>query len=175
MGNGEPLVCGQRSTYRRGCRCLRCRAANANYERVRRAAETELRALVSATDAAAYLLSLKARGVGYRQAAKLSGLSLTEIREVRAGARQWILPETEAAILTIRPVLALGQHVSAWPTWRLIHSLESEGFTLGSLARRLGLQSGQLQIDHHRVTVKNALMVRHFHARVTAEGPEVSA
>jgi len=165
--------CGTRSTYQRGCRCLPCRAAHADYHRARRRATPV--GLVSAAAAMAHLAHLAGLGVGYRQAARLSGLNVREIQRVRSGARDVIRRETEARILAIRPVLAPGQRVSAWPTWRLIHSLEAEGFTLGSLARRLGLQSAQLQFDHRRVTVRNALMVRHFHAAVTAEGPEVTA
>lgn len=166
---------GTRLTYQRGCRCLPCRAANAIYFRGYRERSDSPALLVSARDAAAHLAGLAELGVGYRQAAQLSGLSVAEIRTVRNGRRTVIRPETEAAILAVRPVLAHGQKVQAWPTWRLIQSLGREGYTLGSLARFMGLQSEQLQLDHGRVTVRNALVVRKLHASLTAEGPEVTA
>jgi hypothetical protein len=173
MSESVSRGCGSRATYKRGCRCLPCRAAHAAYHRARRRAIPF--ELVSAAAAMAHLAHLAGLGVGYRQAARLSGVSTWEIKRVRTGRLHAIRPETEARILAIRPLLAHGQRVSAWPTWRLIHSLEREGFTLGSLARRLGLQTPQLQFDHGRVTVKNALLVRQFHTAVTAEGPEVTA
>lgn len=166
--------CGVRATYKRGCRCLRCRVANAQYVRIRRVNPASV-ALVSAVPVVEHLAKLAELGVGHRQASRLSGVSVSEIRKIRSGRRPALKPETAGRLLAIRVVLAPGQRVKAWPTWRLIHSLQTEGYTLGSLAMHLGLRSAQLQLDHGRVTVRNAVLVRKLHARLTAEGPEVTA
>lgn len=164
-----------RTAYRGGCRCRTCRDAEAGYQkrlRLRRARQELIAGVVDAAQAHAYLVELGAKGVGYRQAARLAGLSIAEIRAVRSGRRQHVRPETAACILAIRPVLAHGVYVSAWPTWRLIHSLRKEGYTLGALALKVGLLTPHLQFDHGQVTVKNALRMRQFYEQVNLEGGE---
>jgi hypothetical protein len=166
---------GARAAYQRGCRCLPCRVANAAYQRQRRASLDDAVALVSSAAAVDHLAQLALLGVGYRQAARLSGLSIAEIRVVRKGRRAYVRADTAARILSVRPVLAPGQRVSAWPTWRLIHSLTREGFTLGALATRLGLHTPHLQFDHTQVTVRNALRVRRLYELVNLEDEEIAS
>jgi hypothetical protein len=163
---------GDVRTYRRGCKCLPCKAASATYRRERRAtcSYPDPAERLPAARAELYLAELRARGVGYRQAARLSGLSERFVLEVRAGKVATLRADTMTRILAIRPALALGRHVMGWRTARLIDSLEREGFSRGRIARELGRRSPRLQIGRRKCTVKNALRVRTLWRRINAEG-----
>jgi hypothetical protein len=170
MSAGGPH--GEMRTYRRGCRCLPCKAASANYKRDRRSIclFPDPAELLPAAGAELYLAELRARGVGYRQAAQLAGLSDRFILDVRAGKVPTLRADTLTRILAIRPALAHGQHVMGWRTARLINSLEREGYTRGRIARALGRQSPRLQIGRRKCTVKNALRVRTLYRHINVEG-----
>lgn len=161
---------GTRRSYQAGCRCVLCRAANADYVRSRRTDwlpdPTEM---VSAAPARAYLLTLRIQGVGYRQAATIARLDPGLIQDIRKGARTQIRAVTSTRILGIRPQLALGQRVTAWRTWRLLDSLKREGFSRADLARKLGLQDTHLQLHARHVRVKNACKVRNLWHFIMAE------
>jgi hypothetical protein len=60
----------------------------------------------------------------------------------------------------------MGQHVTGWRTWRLIDSLERDGFTRRALAFKLGLRGRGLQLHHRRITVRNALKMRVVYHRI---------
>lgn len=161
---------GTRASYRRGCRCLQCRAANANYERRRQIISyPDPAELVDAELAVLHLEALRAQGVGYRQAAKLAGVSPQLVSEIRGGQRLLVRADIASRILGMPAVLAHGQRVTAWRTWRFLDSLKREGFPKGELARRLGLQSPQLQLHSRHVRVKNALRVKRLWQRIMSE------
>lgn len=181
----EAWTHGDRRTYQRGCRCLPCCAANAQYAAARRAGDPAPD-LVSATQARAHLFSLHSSGVGARQAARLAGLSEREIWDIRSGRRTAIELDTERRILAVQPTPAPGQRISGWRTWRRLDALEREGFTKGELARRLGNKTPKLQIApevrgprrsehepmHRQVTVRTARRVQRLYRYHMDEGPE---
>lgn len=159
---------GSRATYQAGCRCLPCRSANAGYEahRARMKAEGLALGYVDPTEARAHLASLKAKGIGHRQAARLADLSPATIRAIRDGKVDVIRPATATAILAIRPVLAHGVRVNAYRTRHLLFALLREGFSRQDLAHRLGLRRRPPALHAEAVTVRNALKVRALFARV---------
>jgi transcriptional regulator with XRE-family HTH domain len=85
--------------------------------------------------ARAHLVELQAAGVGYRQAAKLAGVSVQTVRHIRSGKPRNVKPETLAAILGVKAKLAPGALVNAYATRRLIRALKLEGFTEAAIAR----------------------------------------
>lgn len=134
--------------------------------------------LVDAKPAELRLFSLKAVGVGYRQVAKLTRLSPQVILEIRDGRRAQIRADIACRIMACQAILAHGQTVTGWRTWRLIDSLERDGFTRGDIAQRLGASTPQLQIERRRIRVRTALKVRTLHQRINAEAldePETEA
>jgi hypothetical protein len=143
---------GTRATYRHGCRCLRCRAANAAYR------PSAPIVLVSADAARAYLLALKAKGIGARQVAALSGVSIAQVRRVRAGEVTQIRPATASRLLAVKPIPAAGVLVPSWPCRRLLDGLKREGFTRTDLAKRFRIP--QRTPPGAKVRVGTALKVR---------------
>lgn len=167
----EALIAhGVRATYRRGCRCLLCRCANADYERSRRIQSyPDPGELVDAAGAIAHLTALRTHGIGYRQAAKLAGLSPQLVLEIRDGRRETIRADIATRILGVPFILAHGQRVTAWRTWRLLGSLFGEGYERQVIAKKLGLRSPQLQLHPRHVRVKNALRVRRLWNSIMSE------
>lgn len=159
---------GTRGRYRQSCRCLPCRAANATYVQARRSAVLypDPAELVDAVYAVMHLMRLRTQGVGYRQAARLAGVSERLIADVRAGRLLKVRADTLTRIYSVQPILAHGQTVMGWRTWRLLDSLEREGFERQELARRLGHASPRLQIQRKRLRVRTALKVRVLYGRI---------
>lgn len=156
---------GSRRSYQLlRCRCVRCRAANADYVRSRRGDFLPDPAeLVDAKPAAAHLETLKAQGVGYRQAGTLAGLDQGLIKEIRSGQRRQIRADTSTRILGIRGALAPGQRVLSWRTLRFLDSLTREGFHKSDLAQKLGLRDRYLRLQTRRhIRVRNACKVRNL-------------
>lgn len=92
--------------YSKGCRRDECRAAHRDYTRIRKrmrerpdGGPTFVR--VSADEARAHLLALAARGIGLRQAAKVSGVSWETLRHVRNGERTFIRSDTRDRIFAL--------------------------------------------------------------------------
>lgn len=162
---------GDRRTYKAlRCRCLPCRAANATYVRSRRAGVLypDPSERVDAVLAELHLTKLKGQGVGVRQAAKLAGLGDRLIALVRSGQKTQIRADTQARILAIPAILAHGQTVMGWRTWRLIDSLKREEIPEGDIATRLGC-GPRLRIRRRKVRVLTALKVRALYRHVNAE------
>lgn len=157
---------GTRPRYQAGCRCLPCRAANAAYAAER--AADPLPGWTAPHDAAAYLLTLQRKGIGYRQAAKLSGVSLSTIKAILAGERTRIRLVHHEAIVNVPPYPALGSRTSSKRAKHLLLSLESEGFSVEDVAAKLGLRKAQLQL-HPTITVKRSLQVHALWRKLTAE------
>jgi len=122
--------------------------------------------VIDASTARAHLERLRGLGVGYQQAAKLSGVSRSSVSAIRSGRAVRVRPETEAAILAVRPVLARGALVNSYATRRLVRALEAEGFTKIEIVRRLGLRGRTLRVEN-RITVRKALKMRALWAQVS--------
>jgi len=121
-----------------------------------------------------HLLRLQGQGVGIRQAARLAGLSPTLVFGVRTGRIRQIRADTQARILAVPAILAHGQTVTGWRTWRLIGSLEKEGFTPTRIAAMLGARGARqrLRFQKKKLTVHTVLLVRSLYRQVNAEGPD---
>lgn len=162
-----------RASYCKGCRCLPCRAANAEYERGRMRNGAML---VDASAARAHLQLLGQQQVGYKQASQLSGLSWVMLARIRSGQQRRIRPAIETAILAIQPVKARGRWVNNYRTRHLLMCLLNEGFTPADLAERLRISIRWLTRDglstrqgRSHVSAKRADRVKRFHRHITLE------
>lgn len=159
---------GTRSYYfYRGCRCSKCRAANARYQCERRRVDWPRK--VSAASARTHILNLSREGVGRRAVADAASLSERTVGNIRSGRVTTIFGKTEKAILAVTAdALANNALVSAKPTQTKIKQLIRAGFTKKELARRLGsvARSPILQINHKRVTARNAMKVEKFYRKI---------
>jgi hypothetical protein len=155
---------GNRVRYMAGCRCLRCRASNSNYETrrslLRRAGLWN--GLVSSRKARRHVLALSRWGVGYKTVAKVGGISKTVMFKIRSGQRKQIRALTEKRIMDVSRFSVRGSTlIPAEDTWRMIRWLLQEGFTRKALARRIGSQAKvpSLQLKEDFVTAASAKKV----------------
>lgn len=137
-----PPLHGTLWMYRAGfCRCRACRAANADaharYLRAKLRGHITLK--VSPEKARAYLQELRDQGIGLDRLAELSGVSRRTLQQLCRHRSRAIWPATERAILSIRPIPALGATVDATETRRRLRALFREGFTPDHLSRALHL------------------------------------
>lgn len=153
---------GLRRHYLSGCRCVRCRTANASYETGRTSAR-----IIPAARARSHLLALRRAGIGCPLIAETSGVAQRSIVAIRQGRQCAIQARTEAAILNVdRDVKSGSTLVPAGPTWRRIAELREEGFTETQLAERLGYTSGRLRFRKDRVTAATELKVELLYKRI---------
>ncbi len=161
---------GVRIRYMGGCRCLKCRMANANYEKQRAKARAcgDWNGVVDAIPARKHIRKLSRQGVGYKMVAQAARTSSTIVLDIRMGRRTRARARTVRQILAVTAEMARGDAalVSAASTWRLIDLLLEEGFTKASLARHLGMRSPALQINRRRVTVRTRDAVWRLHRRL---------
>lgn len=161
---------GIRLRYMAGCRCLKCRMANSNYEtaraRARRAGDWN--GVVSAERSRAHILALSKQGVGRSIVASVSGVAKSTVCEVRAGTKLRIRARTERKILAVtKDMRGDAALIPAAQTWRLVRLLQEEGFTKAELARRLGRKSPALQINSKVVTARTAHEVARLYRKLT--------
>lgn len=138
-------VHGRRSTYvNQGCRCLGCRAANANYHQQWRAGRTRM----CDTDGPAADLSLLLEG-GWSVTliAEVTGLSAATLRVLRRGDTATTRPSTAAALADL-----VDRHVDM-PTVDYTHlrgilwHLSRRGWPTDDVADETGLPAAEL----HRI------------------------
>lgn len=164
---------GSRARYLAGCRCLLCRAANAEYRTdCYRAPETVQ--LVSAKRVRRHLQVLRRCGMGYREVARKAGVDPKHLRQIRSGDRHRIRATTEACVLGVESRKPLGALTPAAGTWQLIRRLQTKGFKLVDLARRLhpGRPVDHLRCGRRKVRISTAVQVRRFYEATMAEGEE---
>ena len=159
---------GTRAKYTQDkCRCDECRAANTDYQRqrTRRIAPT----LVDASRARKHIVELRANGVGRRQIAAESGVSVSMISKITKGSDR-IRPRTEAAILGVTQRNAADRaYVDAGPTWVLIAKLVDAGWTKGGIDAALGGRGRALQLRKDRITHAKAKAIAELWERVANE------
>lgn len=136
----------------RGCRCTACRKARRDYEnhRTRLIVYGRWQPYVPADRARQHVQALSEHGIGWKKAADLAGISTGTMSELLYGKRgrppsRRIRPETEAAILAVRPVLhARGDRsrVDGTGTRRRLQALVACGWSGAKLAARLGMRQG---------------------------------
>jgi hypothetical protein len=153
---------GTRLRYLGGCKCLKCRMANSNYEtaRARARAAGDWNGNVSAAEARKHILKLSRKGIGRRSIAEASDVAETVIAEIRSGKKQQIRARTARRILAVTPA-AIADHalVPAARAWRLINELLEEGFTKAHIARELGYARPALQLNRTTITAANELAI----------------
>lgn len=157
-----------RVRYMAGCRCGDCRRANTEYARMRRQARArgDWRGLVDATAARLHLRKLSHQGVGRRAVSAATDIRDELLFRIRTGRIQRIHANTEQKILAVTPIMRSDRAlVPAARTWRLINELLEEGWTKKFIAKQLGY-SRALQLNKHRVTVKNAARVERLYRRL---------
>jgi hypothetical protein len=160
---------GDRLKYLAGCRCLQCRAANANYETHRAAARRagDWNGLVPAGRARRHILKLSRKGIGRRAIAEAADIPQSIIAKIKKPATKHIRKKTESKILAVTDgAVSGGAIVPAKRTWKLIRRLLDEGFTKAELARRLGCKSHHLQISKERILAQTAVRVERLFNRL---------
>lgn len=170
LGKDKPH--GTRLKYKAGCRCLRCKAANACYE----AARAQERAtggwdgLVSAEAARRHVLRLSKQGVGRRALSAASDVAERVIANIRSGKQLNIRKSTEERLLRVSDQAPNdGALIGANGAWRQITKLLAEGFSKAELARRLGYQSPSLQFGKIRVRARTAARIDRLYRMLMKE------
>ena len=139
--------CGTRASYVRGCRCLRCRGANAA-DAVRRAKLTAYgRAttdLVDADPVRDHVNRLRTAGLGRRRIATLAGVSSGAVWKLLYGdpPTQRLRPDTAAKLLGVPLDPADGALVPAVGARRRLQALIVIGWPQAQLAAALGMAPG---------------------------------
>ncbi len=160
---------GTRSSYTKGCRCNKCRAANADYSKLRREGRSclkEKEEVVDATVAREFLESLSELGIGRNSVHKACGVGKRLIWDISSGKTKRILRSTQERILAIQPQDALprGAIVDSDITLQQIGALIKEGFTKGDIADRLHRLSGRLRIgEKNKVRASSALKINRLY------------
>jgi hypothetical protein len=162
--------------YTAGCRCGPCTTANREdaARRDRLKLYGRWNGLVDAAPARAHLAELSAQGIGWKRAALLAGLSTGAVSKLLYGGpgcrapSKRVRPETEAAILAVRPRredLAPSALVDATGTRRRLQALAAAGWPLARLAARLGWERGNLGavMRQRKVTAVTAARVRELY------------
>lgn len=152
---------GDRLQYMAGCRCLKCRMANSNYETARAQARKagDWNGLVDATPVWRHLQKLSRAGVGYKTAADAASVARSVVAKIRSGEKTRVRARTAKQLLAVT-LAARADHsyVSAVRTWYLIQQLLDQDFTKTRIARELGV-GRSLQIRRTRVLARTALAV----------------
>lgn len=169
----------------RGCRCGACNAANratAN-ERTRLIAYGRWQPYVDAGPAREHLRMLSAHGIGWKRAAELSGVSNGAVSKLLFGGpgdrppTRRVRPETEAAILAVRPSLdALADSAQTDPagTRRRVQALVACGWSQARIAAQLGIgpaNLGDLLYRRCAVTAATARAVAALYAELWNQAP----
>jgi hypothetical protein len=161
---------GDRLKYLGGCRCFKCRRANSDYERERKAAREagDWNGIVSADRARRHMLKLARLGVGRRSFAAATDVAESVLHDIRNGRKHKIRARTERKILAVTKACAPDSAVvSARQTWRRLDALLEEGFTKAGLSRLLGSKARwpKLQVGRDTCSVRTAARVEAIYRR----------
>jgi len=140
---------GDRLRYLQGCKCFRCKLANADYQWNRRRAiqRGEGNPDVSAEAARLHLLYLAREGVGLRAVAKAADLNRKTVQLVRNRGRGLIRKKTADAILGVSRHAALANAaVDGRRTLARIARLVHHGWTRKAIAFSIGKHTPALQV-----------------------------
>ncbi|HXJ28558.1 MAG TPA: hypothetical protein VNH17_22790 [Streptosporangiaceae bacterium] len=130
---------------------------------------------------------LTGSGMGWKRVAELSGLSTGAVSRLLYGGpgdrppTRRIRPETEAAILAVRPVLDLmrdGAPVDGTGTRRRVQALVARGWSQARLAARLGMKPsnlGHLIYRRPMVTAATARAMRDLYEELWDRNPPEEA
>jgi hypothetical protein len=117
--------------------------------------------LVDAAPAREHLLKLSSEGVGYKAVSEACDVGKTALQEILQGTKTRIRAKSLKRILSVDSS-ALADHalVPAGPTWVLVTKLLADGFTKGSISRRIGNKTPALQIKSRYVLAKTAYRIK---------------
>ncbi len=165
---------GMRLKYLAGCRCLKCRAANSEYqsERYKRIKKGGWNGLVSAEKARKHIEELSKKGIGYKSVALSAGMAVSSVAKIKYGERKNIRALNERAILEVDET-CVGEKtlVCARQTWSRLNWLMAEGFTEKELSKRLGYKAKTLQFNKKLIIARNELKVKKFYEMIRAGDP----
>lgn len=154
---------GTRATYKAGCRCNDCRAADAAYQQVNRVRRRQgLVGLVDATAARAHCFQLRAMNVGMPRIAKLASVDQRTVERLCAGSLSVLRSDIAAKILAVPPNPALGVRVVAHDTWRYIRLIKKELYTPPQIAKAIG-RHYRLRIGRKWCDLSTALKVKRLY------------
>lgn len=153
---------GTRARYTTGCRCDRCRPANAAYERERLRARRrgEWNGFVDAAPVRAHLAKLSKAGVGYKSAADAASVARSVVGKILSGERTQLRAATARRLLEVDEGAAAGGAVIDGRTTQAnIRWLLAQGMTRGEIAQAIGNARPALQIEDRRVLASTAAKI----------------
>lgn len=133
----------------------------------------EVAALVSAAEAQAHLLALRAAGVGTRAVAAAAGVARGTVRDVLAGRSGRIRAVTSRRLLAVEAAdVTANRLVDAGPTRALLDVLVGRGYPMTWIAEQLGAPGSpsRLQIGRRKVRARTAQAVAELARRVEGSG-----
>lgn len=148
------------------CRCDECRRANADYYHQRR--RRRIPTIIDSSATREHIAWLSSQGVGYKQVAKVSGVSLSVIARLanidHTRPAKRIRPRTAEKILAVMPSHAAdGAHVDATDTWRKYKELRATGMPRRRIAERCDVSERNIPIGSPQVTAGFALRITEIH------------
>jgi hypothetical protein len=168
---------GHKMRYMAGCRCWRCRAGNAAYER-KLNENSRLYGpndLVPTDRVRQHLKYLQQFGIGHKTAAKHASVGKTVLAEVLWYGRKQMRRRNEARVLAVRPTLGVlpkNVNVPAADTVAKIRQLVRWGYPKSLINRdglkleTVGMQVHALRGKTGTVTAKTAVKIRDFFAKI---------
>ncbi|MGP9528174.1 hypothetical protein [Glutamicibacter sp. AOP5-A2-18] len=162
------------------CRGEVCRAAATRYEKSRRLDRLYGREAdrVDAQPVREHVEFLRVNGVSYRALASASGVSKSAIMAMIYGRGERghdpygrVLTSTAEKILAVKPsmdIMSAGRPIDATGTRRRVQALVTLGWSVSSLAVRLGVSPSNFHVllQRDQVTVKTALKVRELYTEL---------
>lgn len=157
------------------CHCLRCSAANTNYEtnRAKQKVYGRWQPYVDATPVREHVEQLRAAGLGYKRVAALAGVTASTVSKLLYGTpgrepSKQVRAETAEKLLAVTATvenLAPGTCVDATGVRRRLQALVANGRSQASLAARLGMTPGNFTtfMKSPVVTADKALAVRRLY------------
>jgi transcriptional regulator with XRE-family HTH domain len=176
----------ENGTEGHGCRCRPCKDARRVFANHRNRMQMYGRwqPYVDAGAAREHVRMLARCGIGLKRAAELAGVSTGSMSKLLYGGpgerppSRRIRPETEAAILAVRPSLeVLGASVDATGTRRRLQALVTVGWSQAKLAARLGMlpsNFGTIMYRRERVAAATARAVAALYDELWDQAPPES-
>lgn len=169
----KSLLHGTKSQYCRGCRCMKCKRANAQYTQERRKTISDGPAdpLVDATTTQEYLQYLSAEGIGTRAVHECTDIARHILVEIATGRRRRIRRSTQQRILKVTAdAVADGARVNPELAQMQIEELMQEGdFSAAELARRLGISEKLYPMKSRKMRASTVAKINRFYRQIMAE------
>jgi hypothetical protein len=168
---------GHKMRYLAGCRCAKCRKGNALYEAAMQRDREKFgpNDIVSTAPVRKHLIYLQGWGIGFKTAAKHSGVGKTALGRIVWGGKKWMRRRNAKKVLALKPSLdnmPMQTQIDSTETVAKIRQMVKWGIPRGAIATDcLGSASRGLQVaafhgKRSTVMVKTARKVRDYFARV---------